>query len=164
MAVHLFNTRPDSTDLFFDLTLTSSQSTDADSDKLPDEWEQRMIRAKLGDAVSGVGDVRPSDDFDGDGLANDWELAAGTDPVNPFSAIRLKVVHGLDGVTQLQWQAKPHRVYQLQGKRHLTADLPWENLQQFGPVFAPTGEIKAAPLDQFQSRSGFFRLRLVGDQ
>ncbi len=164
VAVHLFNTRPDSTDLFFDLTLTSSQSTDADSDKLPDEWEQRMIRAKLGDAVSGVGDVRPSDDFDGDGLANDWELAAGTDPVNPFSAIRLKVVHGLDGVTQLQWQAKPHRVYQLQGKHRLTADLPWENLQQFGPVFAPTGETKAAPLDQFQSRSGFFRLRLVGDQ
>jgi hypothetical protein len=51
-AVHLFNTRPDSTDLFFDLTLTSSQSADADSDRLPDEWEQRVIRANLEDSVS----------------------------------------------------------------------------------------------------------------
>ncbi len=164
VAVHLFNTRPDSTDLFFDLSLTSAQSTDADEDSLPDEWEQRVIRAKPDDAVSGIGDVRPSDDFDGDGLANRWELAAGTDPVNPFSAIRLKAVRDRDGVTQLQWQAKPHRVYQLQGKRRLTADLPWENLQQFQPVFAPAGELRVTPLDQFQSRSGFFRLRLAGDQ
>jgi len=55
-------------------------------------------------------------------------------------------------------------VYQLQGKRRLTADLPWENLQQFQPVFAPAGELRVTPLDQFQSRSGFFRLRLAGDQ
>ena len=164
VAVHLFNTRPGSTDLFFDLSLTSSQSTDADSDKLPDEWEQRVVRAKPGDAVSNIGDVLPSDDFDGDGLANRWELAAGTDPVNPFSAIRLKAERGRDGTPQLQWQAKPHRVYQLQGKRRLAADTPWETLQQFQPVFAPTGENRVTPLDHFQSRSGFFRLRLVGDQ
>ena len=123
-----------------------------------------MIRAKPDDAVSGIGDVRPSDDFDGDGLANRWELAAGTDPVNPFSAIRLKAVRGRDGNAQLQWQAKPHRVYQLQGKRRLAANVSWETVKQFLPVFAPAGELRVTPLDQFQSRSGFFRLRLAGDQ
>jgi len=164
VAVHLFNTRPDSTDLFFNLSLTFAQSPDADQDGLPDEWEQRMIRAKPDDAVSRIDDVRPDDDFDGDGLANCWELAAGTDPVNPFCAIRLKAVRGRDGVTQLQWQAKPHRVYQLQVKRRITADLPWESLQQFLPIFAPAGELRVTPMDQFQSQSGFFRLRLRGDQ
>jgi len=163
VAVHLFNTRPDSTDLFFDLSLTSVQSTDTDKDSLPDEWEQRVIRAKTDDAVSGIGDVRPNDDFDGDGLANHWEFAAGTDPLNPFSAIRLKSVRGLDGVTQLHWQAKPHRVYQLQGKRRLAANVSWETVRQFLPVFAPAGELRVTPLDQFQSQSGFFRLRLAGD-
>ena len=164
VAVHLFNTRPDSTDLFFDLSLTSVQSTDADKDSLPDEWEQRVIRAKTDDAVSGIGDVRPNDDFDGDGLTNHWEFAAGTDPINLFSAIRLKSVRGLDGVTQLHWQAKPHRVYQLQGKRRLAANVSWETVKQFLPVFAPADELRVTPLDQFQSQSGFFRLHLAGDQ
>ena len=76
--------------------------------------------------MSNIADVLPSDDFDGDGLANRWELAAGTDPVNPFSASRLKAERGLDVTPQLQWQAKPHRVYQLQGKSRLAADMPWE--------------------------------------
>ena len=164
VAVHLFNTRPDSTDLFFDLSLTSSQSTDADSDKLPDEWEQRVIRANLDDAVSSIGDVLPSDDFDGDGLTNRWELAAGTDPVNPFSAILLNAMRGRDGEPLLQWLAMPHRAYQLQGTRHLAANPQWEDLQQFHPVFAPAGENRIAPLNQFQTQSGFFRMRLAGDQ
>ena len=164
LAVHLFNTRPDSTDLYFDLSLTSSRSADADADHLPDDWEQRVVRAKPGDAVSEIGDVRPNDDFDGDGLANRWELAAGTDPVNPFSAIRLEAFRGHDGIDLLQWQAKPHRVYQLQRKRRLTAGGPWELVKQFQPVYAPGGETRVARLDPLQPDSGFFRLRLVTDE
>ena len=163
-AVHLFNTRPDSTDLFFDLMLTSSQSADADSDRLPDEWEQRVIHANLEDSVSRIGDVLPQDDFDGDGLTNRQELTAGTDPVNPFSAILLNATRSRDGEHHLQWQAMPHRVYQLQGTRYLADNPQWDDLQQFRPVFAPGGEIKVAPLNQFQAHSGFFRMRLAGDQ
>ena len=58
----------------------------------------------------------------------------------------------------------PHRVYQLQGTRYLADNPQWDDLQQFRPVFAPGGEIKVAPLNQFQAHSGFFRMRLAGDQ
>ncbi|GIT77926.1 MAG: hypothetical protein Ct9H300mP32_3080 [Verrucomicrobiota bacterium] len=84
--------------------------------------------------------------------------------INLFSAIRLKSVRGLDGVTQLHWQAKPHRVYQLQGKRRLAANVSLETVKQFLPVLAPADELRVTPLDQFQSQSGFFRLHLAGDQ
>ena len=164
VAVHLFNTRPDSTDLFFDLSLTSSPSADADADNLPDSWEQRIARAKPEDVVSGIGDVRPSDDFDGDGLANRWEWAAGTDPVNPFSTIQLEVRRDPDGTVRLQWQAKPHRVYQLQRKRRLANGAPWETVKQFQPVFTPAGETEVTRLDPLKPDSGYFRLRLVTDE
>jgi hypothetical protein len=164
VAVHIFNTRPDSTDLFFDLSLTASQSEDADADNLPDAWEQRMVRAKTDDSMSGIGDILPSDDFDEDGLANRWELAANTDPVNPFSTIRLEAKRSQDGTALLQWQAKPHRAYQLQHKRRLATGAPWETVQQFQPVFAPAGETRATRLNPLQPDSGFFRLRLVVDE
>jgi len=76
----------------------------------------------------------------------------------------LNAMRGRDGEPLLQWLAMPHRVYQLQGTRHLAANPQWEDLQQFHPVFAPAGENRIAPLNQFQTQSGFFRMRLAGDQ
>ena len=163
VAVHLFNTRPDSTDLFFDLLLTTNKSEDADADKLADAWEQRIVQAKPNDVVSEIGDVRPGDDFDGDGLANRLEFAAGTDPVNPFSAIRLEAKQAQDGTALLQWQAKPHRKYELQRKRRLVNGTLWETVQQFQPVLAPTGKTRSTHLDLLQPDSSFFRLRLMID-
>ena len=143
----------------------SSQTEDADADNMPDAWEQRLVRAKLNDTMLVIDDIGPDEDFDGDGLSNRLELAAGTDPINPFSAIRLETMHGQNGTGLIQWQAKPHRAYQLQRKSRLANAAPWETIQQFEQVFAPEGETKTIRLEGLsQSDYGFFRLRLFSGE
>ena len=78
-------------------TLTVNGSfPDADSDGLPDFYEDLIIAADLNDAVDGYEDIAgPNDaptttDFDGDGLSDTAEYANGvienqTDPTNPDS-------------------------------------------------------------------------------
>ena len=50
---------------------------DADGDGLPDEWEL-LLCEQSGGKLSGIADVKPQDDFDGDGLSNQDEFNAGT--------------------------------------------------------------------------------------
>ena len=51
---------------------------DADGDGLPDEWEWELIRWATDPACNSLADIRPQDDFDGDGQSNLEELRAGT--------------------------------------------------------------------------------------
>jgi hypothetical protein len=59
--------------------------TDTDSDGLLDSYEQTIIDADLGDAIDGLDDVLPGDDFDGDGRTNLQEQNEGTDPIDAGS-------------------------------------------------------------------------------
>lgn len=58
---------------------------DADNDGLPDSYEQQIIDADPGDALSSIEDVLPDDDYDGDGSSNENELARKTDPTDDDS-------------------------------------------------------------------------------
>lgn len=51
-----------------------------DEDGIPDLWEQQIIDDNPADAIDDAWDVRPGDDYDGDGFANRDEYLAGTDP------------------------------------------------------------------------------------
>ena len=53
--------------------------TDANGDGLPDEWEQQLVE-QSGGRLQTIQDVKPNDDFDGDGLSNLQEFYAGTFP------------------------------------------------------------------------------------
>jgi hypothetical protein len=75
--------------------------TDADGDGLPDEWE-RLLCEQSGGRLTGIADVKPDDDFDGDGLTNGQEFRACTfafldtdvlqvDDFERISATRLKL-------------------------------------------------------------------------
>ncbi|MFP6856569.1 MAG: LamG-like jellyroll fold domain-containing protein, partial [Roseibacillus sp.] len=57
----------------------------ADGDLLNDPFEQLIIDADPGDAITNLAEVLEGDDFDGDGLTNLEEQTAKTDPVNPDS-------------------------------------------------------------------------------
>ncbi len=60
--------------------ISISVSEDADNDGLPDSYEQQIIDADLNDSIRTVQDVKPADDFDGDGKTNLQEFQAGTFP------------------------------------------------------------------------------------
>jgi hypothetical protein len=52
-------------------------AVDADSDLLPDPWEEEMIHWS-GGTLKAIHEVHPADDFDGDGQINRDEYGAGT--------------------------------------------------------------------------------------
>jgi hypothetical protein len=58
-------------------------SDDADGDGLPDIWEQELIAWSEG-LLQNLFDVRPGDDFDGDGMSNGDEYRAGTFSFLPY--------------------------------------------------------------------------------
>ncbi len=55
---------------------------DSDSDGLPDYFEQLIIDADPGDAITSFADVLPEDDFDNDASTNLQEFQRGTSPVD----------------------------------------------------------------------------------
>jgi hypothetical protein len=59
---------------------------DTDTDGLPDWWEQLIINADPNDAIAGLADVLPGDNFDHDDFTNEEEAEAGTSPVLPNGA------------------------------------------------------------------------------
>ncbi len=59
------------------------RNLDTDGDGLPDLWEQAIIDADAGDAITELADVATDGDFDNDGSSNEAEFNRGTNPVNP---------------------------------------------------------------------------------
>lgn len=57
--------------------INATAGTDMDRDGLPDQWERELI-AWSGGTLHSLTDVRPGDDFDGDGMTNLQEYRAGT--------------------------------------------------------------------------------------
>jgi len=61
----------------------AAPNDDTDLDGLSDTWEQQIISADSGDGITSLADVRPQDDFDGDGWTNAAEFQFGSDPTDP---------------------------------------------------------------------------------
>ena len=57
-------------------------AADNDGDGLPDWWEQQIIEYNQTDGITGINDVLPNDDFDGDGFSNLKEYQKNTDPTD----------------------------------------------------------------------------------
>jgi hypothetical protein len=54
-----------------------TSGTDTDGDGLPDPWE-RLLLENSGGAFTDISQIRPEDDFDGDGVSNGDEYRTGT--------------------------------------------------------------------------------------
>jgi hypothetical protein len=77
---------------------------DTDGDGLPDEWESRYPTAG-----------NPKEDTDNDGLTNKQEYDSGTDPTDPLSYLRIRILSYQDGAN-LEFLAVSNKTYTLQYK------------------------------------------------
>jgi hypothetical protein len=67
--------------------------TDLDGDGLSDDWEQQIVDANSSDAVASIADVRPWDDYDGDGFCNLREYLSGANPLNALEAPEVSIIY-----------------------------------------------------------------------
>ena len=115
---------------------------DADQDGLPDAWE----------IFQGV--TEPSADDDGDGCDNLGEYIAGTDPLNPSSALRATGLVGVSGGFEFSWQSIPGRVYQIESAGDL---VNWETVAEATATAGTASAIVPATADARR----FYRARVV---
>jgi hypothetical protein len=123
---------------------------DSDGNGLPDAWELQYF-GKIG--------VDPRDDADGDGMDNQAEFRAGTNPRDPdsqFAVIHIEVTAG--GVV-IEWSSEPGRRYQLRRASSLLAAPAEYSVIQSGIGATP-------PLNRFTDTTtqggthNFYRIQL----
>ena len=119
---------------------------DQDLDGLADAWEMEHFGA--------IARYGYDDDPDGDGFGNRAEQAAGSDPADPASNLRLTVRTQPEGI-QFEWRSAPGRVYTIEAS---------SDLQHFLPLASPVPA--TPPVNSFLLRgplpagSACYRLRL----
>ena len=92
---------------------------DGDGDRLPDDWESAygLNPASAGDATL---------DRDGDGVSNQDEYLAGTNPADPLSYLKIDAIRA-DHPTTLEFFAVSNKTYTVQFKESLSAPT-WSRL------------------------------------
>jgi len=103
-----------------DLTL----GEDTDGDGLPDAWERASIATSRRPLT--LADIRPEDDFDGDGLSNLAEYLAGTYAFAPEDGFRLDLIAADGESAVLEFLVLPGRTYVVYGSPDLQT---WEPVE-----------------------------------
>jgi hypothetical protein len=148
------------------LRLDIQTGVDADADGLPDAWEELLI-AQSGGALGTLADVRPEDDFDGDGSSNLHEFQSGTFPFLAYDCFALdEAGRDANGRFSFRFLAVKGFTYQVLASTNLTAGT-WSD-----QPFAATPAAPVAPGfifgdDSFRTiyveatnAAAFFRLRI----
>ena len=135
---------------------------DSDGDGLPDWWEGTYGL----DPFSAEGESGRDGDPDLDGFSNIQEYEAGTDPVDPGSALRAALSVPQPGRVLVHWQTIPGRQYALEYATSL-ADVPVAFMPLPDPSFPRTAlstsdsyEVDLSSL-QATSETVFFRVRVL---
>jgi hypothetical protein len=129
---------------------------DSDHDGLVDAWEQQIVDANPADAITSIADVQPGDDFDGDGLSNAGEFAAGTSAVDTGSVFAMQAPTTVPEAGQIivRWNSVAGRTYSVWRSSALPGG--FTRIQSGIAATAPLNEF-AAPADGAQ---GFFLVTL----
>ncbi len=103
-----FDTRPDRQTRELDSAFLGTRLTGRGQDTVVLE----PLAVRLSDALD------PDADTDGDGMTNAAEQAAGTDPRDRTSVLRLEVRWLVEGALEFAWSAVPGRTYSLEVSAH----------------------------------------------
>ena len=104
---------------------------DEDEDNMDDIFEKTIIDADPEDEIAAIGDVNPTDDFDGDGQDNCTEYNAGTDArdLESFLAVQSAGPDPADGANfEVSWKVAAGRSYYILWSD--TADGPWHEIAE----------------------------------
>jgi len=104
-------------------------AADLNGDGLPDAWQTRYFGTNA--VASG-----PGDDPDHDGFTNLQEFQAGSDPLNPNSAIRISNLRLIDGDVRIQFQSILGKAYRVERSDNPSFRVPTV-VADFVPALAP---------------------------
>lgn len=121
---------------------------DSDGDGIPDDWEWVYFNTLDRDGTG---------DFDSDGLSDAKEYAAGTDPTNQQSVLRVLTLQSIGGSTiKLLWGAVPGKDYEVQRRSSVSSE-GWETVGHVH-TSSSSGEWEEATSPDAVSR--FYRVRI----
>ena len=117
---------------------------DSNYDGLPDDWQAQYWGSNPANWPS------PLADSDGDGASNLQEFLAGTDPTNPDSVLKLRILSTPQG-SRLSWNCQPGFIYQVRISTDITT---WSDL---GTARFSPGTVDSIPLEALASGT-FYRI------
>jgi hypothetical protein len=103
---------------------------DANGDGLPDAWQSQYF------GTTSAPEAALGADPDQDGMSNEQEYYAGTDPSRSSSALRITAVTDGDGNRVVQFESVAGNTYSIQ-YRDSFLDGAWIKLNDVGPVLIP---------------------------
>jgi len=115
-----------------------------------EQWATRIF------GNSGLPSASPGADPDHDGLTNAAEYAAGTDPLDPSSALRLLQIALTASQATIGWQSVPSKQYVLESATNVAG--PWTDATS---VLASTSSAQATVARTPADPPTFFRVRVV---
>ena len=119
-----------------------SATLDSDGNGLPDWWEESYF----GHATGTV----PSADPDGDGLTTAQEFAAGTDPLDPVSGLRIESLHREESGVRVGFRTVAGRPYRIEYSDDLqTWNLLGSDVPGTGSLVEVVDPFGPAPLSRF---------------
>ncbi len=92
-------------------------STDADGDGLSDAWEQEII--DLSTNLNSIADVKPGDDYDGDGASNWHEFMSGNFAFLDYDYFFIEKVTSLDSRFKFEMLSVPGKAYSVAFRTNL---------------------------------------------
>ena len=100
-----------------------------------------------------------NDDNDGDGMSNDAEALAGTDPEDPNSLLKINsVVRDADAMS-ITWTSVSGKVYRLEYAQSLDA-VAWENVNELAADGVTASLLDPEPT-RWAFEEGYYRLRVL---
>jgi len=128
-------------------------ATDADGDRLPDEWEQVLIDWGLHPNYTNIWDINAGDDYDGDGQSNGDEYRAGTFAFLDYDYFFVEHMERTgNGRLGLDFLSVLGKAYNLQYSTNLYAGI-WTDCEY---SLSDTGALQTAPTEGDGAWFSFF--------